>query len=189
MEHLQKWLGFSLLYLKTKHKTLHVKRAWAELGISTICMTFDRSSLILDRSSQTELHNKFCSNSIPTLHKKQILWASLNKTKTFWSWFANITNWSSNSFKPKVLEPNRCYGFFFFLYEIWLHWFRNWWSNLFLYSICLNMCIWNNECKSKFEMLRWIKNLFLPNGFWSYGFFFFFFFVFLYFLCFWLRDT
>ena len=108
------WLGFSLLYLKTKHKTLHVKRAWAELGISTICMTFDRSSLILDRSSQTELHNKFCSNSIPTLHKKQILWASLNKTKTFWSWFANITNWSSNSFKPKVLEPNRCYGFFFF---------------------------------------------------------------------------
>ena len=107
------WLGFSFLYLRQKHKTLKVKRAWAELEISTkkqICMTFDRSSLILDWLSQTKLHNKFYSNSILTLHKKQILWASLNKTKTFWSWFANITNWNSNTFKPKVLEPNRDYN-------------------------------------------------------------------------------
>ena len=44
----------------------------------TICMTFDRLSLILDRSSQTELHNEFCSNLIPTLHKTH----TLSKSKT-----------------------------------------------------------------------------------------------------------
>ena len=43
--------------LKTKYKTIHVKRAWADL------------------------HSKSYSNLIPTLHKKHILWASLNKTK------------------------------------------------------------------------------------------------------------
>ena len=61
------WLGFSLLYLRQNIKPYSC---------------FDRSSLILDRSSQAELHSKFCSNSIPTLHKTHILWASLNKSKT-----------------------------------------------------------------------------------------------------------
>ena len=103
------WLGFSLLYLRQNIKPYTSNRlrlSWKFLQ-KTIYATFDQSSLILDRSSQKELHNKFYSNSIPTLHKKQILWASLNKTKMFWSWFANITNWSSNTFKPKVFEPNK----------------------------------------------------------------------------------
>ena len=71
--------------LKTKHKTLHVKRAWAELENSAekhyaqvsidreFCLSFDRSRMILDRSNQTELHNKLCCNSIPTLHKTHTL--------------------------------------------------------------------------------------------------------------------
>ena len=45
--------------LKTKHKTLHIKHAWAELEIlqkKTICTNFDRSSLIFDRLSQEDLH-------------------------------------------------------------------------------------------------------------------------------------
>ena len=72
-----------------------------------ICTTFDWSSLILDWSSQADLHSKSYSNSIPTLHKKHIVWASLNKTKTFWSWFANIRKWSSNTIVPNSLEPNK----------------------------------------------------------------------------------
>ena len=49
--------------LKAKHKILHVKRAWAELENSAEkhYTSFDRSSLILDRSSQTNLHNKSCN--------------------------------------------------------------------------------------------------------------------------------
>ena len=66
----------------------------------TIGMTFDRSS-------QADLHSKSYNNSIPTLHKKHILWASLNKTKTLWSWFANITKWRSNTLVPNSLEPNK----------------------------------------------------------------------------------
>ena len=53
-----------LFILKTKHKTLHVKWVWVELENSaekTICTSFDRSSLILDRSSQVDLHSKSCS--------------------------------------------------------------------------------------------------------------------------------
>ena len=42
--------------LKAKHKTLHVKQAWAELENlqkkkKTICTSFDQSSLIFDQSS------------------------------------------------------------------------------------------------------------------------------------------
>ena len=48
----------------------------------TICMTFDRLSLILDRSSQTELHNEFCSNLIPTLHKTHTLSKFKTRLKT-----------------------------------------------------------------------------------------------------------
>ena len=79
------WLGFFSFILKTKHKTLHVKWAWVELEEfyrKTFCSSFNRSSLILDRLSQTELHSKFYINSIPTLHKMHILQASINKTKT-----------------------------------------------------------------------------------------------------------
>ena len=36
-------------------------------------LSIDRSNLILDRSSQTELHNEFYNSSIPTLHKRPIL--------------------------------------------------------------------------------------------------------------------
>ena len=102
------WLGFSLLYLRQNIKP-YTSNGLGWIGNfcrKKIYRTFNRSSLILDKLSQTELHNKCCNNLIPTLHKKQILWASLNKTKKFWSWFANITNWSSNTFKPKVSEPN-----------------------------------------------------------------------------------
>ena len=57
--------------LKTKHKTLHVKQAWAELEIlqkKQPTLTFDRSSLILNQSSRANLNSKSCGNSIPTLH-------------------------------------------------------------------------------------------------------------------------
>ena len=58
--------------LKAKHKTLHIKRAWAELENlkkkKKIYIRFDRSSLIFDRlslifdqSSLANLHNKSCS--------------------------------------------------------------------------------------------------------------------------------
>ena len=106
---LKTWLEFSFLYLRQNIKPYTSNKlglSWKFYKKKTICMTFNRSSLILDRSSQAYLHSKSCSYLIPTLHKKKILWASLNKTKTFWSWFANITNWNSNTFKPKVLEPN-----------------------------------------------------------------------------------
>ena len=77
IEHLKNVARVFPFILKTKHKTLYVTRAWAELEIlqkkKTICTTFDRSSLILDRSSQTEMHNEFCSSSIPTLHKTHTL--------------------------------------------------------------------------------------------------------------------
>ena len=58
--------------LKTKHKTLYVKQAWAELENSAEKHS-TRVSIDLNRSSQTELHNKFYSNSIPTLHKMHTL--------------------------------------------------------------------------------------------------------------------
>ena len=45
--------------LEAKHKPLHVIWAWAELEIlqkkKTICMSFDRSSLIFDRLSLAEI--------------------------------------------------------------------------------------------------------------------------------------
>ena len=55
------WLGFLPFILKGKHITLHVIRAWAWIGKvcrKTICMSFDRLSLICDRSSLVDLHNK-----------------------------------------------------------------------------------------------------------------------------------
>ena len=55
----------------------------------------------------------FCNYSIPTLQS--------NLDFKFWSWFANITHWSSNTFKPKVLEPNNyeiVAIFFFYMIEI-----------------------------------------------------------------------
>ena len=105
---LKTWLEFSLLYLRQNLKPYMSNG----LGLSwkfcrkKICTTFNRSSLILDRSSQADLHCKSCNNSIPTLHKKYILWKSINKTKMFWLWFANITKWSSNTLVPNSLEPN-----------------------------------------------------------------------------------
>ena len=50
-----------LFILKTKHKTLHVKSGLGSVGKfcrKTICTSFIRSSLILDRSSQADLHSK-----------------------------------------------------------------------------------------------------------------------------------
>ena len=103
------WIGFSLLYLRQNIKSYTSNR----LGLSwKFCRknnlhdfwSIESNSWSID---QANLHSKSCNNSISTLHKKHILWASLNKTKTFWSWFANITNWSSNTFKPKVLEPSK----------------------------------------------------------------------------------
>ena len=106
---IKKWLGFFLLYLRQNIKPYTLNEpglSWKILQ-KKICTSFDRSSLILDQSSQADLHSKSCNNSIPTLYKKHILWASLNKTKMFWSWFANITKWISNTLVPNSLEPNK----------------------------------------------------------------------------------
>ena len=73
----------SLLYLRQNIKPYTSYGLRAELKNSakkTFCPNFNRSSLILDRSSQAESYYNFCSNSIPTLHKTHTLWASLNKT-------------------------------------------------------------------------------------------------------------
>ena len=127
----------------------------------TICMTFDRSSLILDRSSQADLHSKSCSYSILTLHKKQILWASLNKTKMFWSWFANIINWSSNTFKPKVLEPNSLYIEIFY-YKICLEAKKMWeTSRKIAFSACNQKHFPNQFSKCN----QTLENIFLSQKF------------------------
>ena len=65
MEHLQNVTRIFPFILKTKHKTLHVNRAWVELEI---LQKKQSARLWIDRSSQANLHNKSCSNSIPTLH-------------------------------------------------------------------------------------------------------------------------
>ena len=47
--------------LKTKHKTLHIRPGLGWFGKfckKTICTSINRLSLILDRSSQTDLHSK-----------------------------------------------------------------------------------------------------------------------------------
>ena len=49
----------------------------------TICTTFDQSRIKLDQSSQTELHNEFCSSLIPTLHKTHTLSKSKTRLKTY----------------------------------------------------------------------------------------------------------
>ena len=66
--------------LKTKHKTLHVKRAWAELKNSvekqSAWASIDR--LILDWSSHADLHSKSCSTLDSNFTQKH----TLNKSKT-----------------------------------------------------------------------------------------------------------
>ena len=52
------WLEFFPFILKAKYKTLHVVCAWAELEIlqkKTFYKSFDRSSLIFDRSSLAKI--------------------------------------------------------------------------------------------------------------------------------------
>ena len=49
----------------------------------TFCLTFDWSSLILDQSSQIEMHNEFCNSSIPTLHKTHTLIKFKTRLKTY----------------------------------------------------------------------------------------------------------
>ena len=98
-----------LLY--TRSKTLNPKRymglGWfGKFCRKIICTSFNQSSLILDQSSQADLHSKSCRTLDSNFTYKHILWASLNKTKTFWSWFSNITKWSSNTLVPNSLEPN-----------------------------------------------------------------------------------
>ena len=63
------WLGFTLLYLGQNIKPYMSYGLRDELENSaekTFCLNFNRSSLILDWSSQTESYYNFCSNSIPT---------------------------------------------------------------------------------------------------------------------------
>ena len=67
--------------LKTKHKTLHVKPGLDWVGKfcrKTICTSFDRSSLIFDRLSQTDLYSKSCN----TLDSNITLKHTLSKSKT-----------------------------------------------------------------------------------------------------------
>ena len=59
--------------LKAKHKTLHVKRAWAELENSV-----EKQSASFDRSSHADLHNKSCS----TLNSNFTHKHTLSKSKT-----------------------------------------------------------------------------------------------------------
>ena len=106
-EHLQNVARIFLFILKIKHKTLHVKQVWAELENSTEKQS---ARLLIDQARQIYIINSAATRFQLYIH--HILWISLNKTKTFWSWFANITNWSSNTFKPKVLEPNTGHDIF-----------------------------------------------------------------------------
>ena len=102
------WLGFSLLYLGQNIKpytSKGLRLSWKILQ-KNILPEFQSVKFNSQSIEQADLHGKSCSNSIPTLHKKHILWASLNKNKMFWSWFANITKWSSNTLVPNSLEPN-----------------------------------------------------------------------------------
>ena len=72
--------------LKAKHKTLHVKRAWAELEKfckKTIYTNFDRSSLILDQSSQADLHSKSCSTLDSNFTHKHTLSKSKTRLRCF----------------------------------------------------------------------------------------------------------
>ena len=73
----------------------------------TICTSFDRLSLIFDRLNQADLHSKSYRTLNSNFTYKHTLSKSKTKMKTFWPRFANITNWSFNTFKPKVLEPNK----------------------------------------------------------------------------------
>ena len=93
------WLGFFLLYLRQNIKPYTLN--------PTRYTSFDQSSLIFYQSSQADLHSKSCRTLDSNFTYKHTLSKSKTKTKTFWSWFVNITNWSSNTFKPKVLEPNK----------------------------------------------------------------------------------
>ena len=75
----------SLLYLgqNIKPYTLYGLRVELEnLQKKTFCPTFDRSSLNLDRSSQTKMHNELCNSSIPTLNKTHTLSKSKIRLKT-----------------------------------------------------------------------------------------------------------
>ena len=72
--------------LKAKYKTLHVKWVWAELenfAEKTICTSFDWSSLILNRSSQTNLHSKSCSTLDSNCTHKHTLSKSKTRLKRF----------------------------------------------------------------------------------------------------------
>ena len=95
---------------EAKYKTIHVIWAWAELEIlqkKTICMSFDRSSLIFDRSSLADLANKSCNSLDFNFTNKHTL-SSLNLDLMSWSWFANTLQvYVLIHLDPKVLEPNK----------------------------------------------------------------------------------
>ena len=80
-------LGFFLYTMsKTLNSTRHMDLGWVgKFCRKTICTSFNQSNLILDRSSQVDLHSKSCRTLDSNFTYKHILWASLNKTKTFWS--------------------------------------------------------------------------------------------------------
>ena len=109
------WLGFSLLYLRQNIKPYTSNQASAELKIlqKKIYTSFDWSSLIFNWSSlifnwsnQVDLHSKSCRTLDSNFTYKHTLSKSKTRLKTFWSWFANIRNWSFNTLVPNSLEPN-----------------------------------------------------------------------------------
>ena len=62
-EHPQNMAKVFPFIFKAKHKTLHIKPDLGWVGKfcrKTIYTSFDQSSLILDQSSQVDLHNKSC---------------------------------------------------------------------------------------------------------------------------------
>ena len=87
-------LGFPLYTGRNRSETLILMGlGWVRNSIEkTICTTFDRSSLIHDRSSHVDLHSKSCRTLNSNFTYKHTLSKSKTKTKTFWSQFANNTN-------------------------------------------------------------------------------------------------
>ena len=77
---IKKWLGFFLLYLRQNIKPYTLNEpglSWKILQ-KKICTSFDRSSLILDQSSQADLHN----NSYSTFDSNFTHKHTLSKSKT-----------------------------------------------------------------------------------------------------------
>ena len=108
-------------------------------------MSFDRSNLILDQSSQADLHSKSCRTLDSNFTHKHTLTKSKTR-QTFWSWFANITKWSFNTLVPNSLKPNK----YVWMFLCVLH----------MFLIVLHMFMHNTSFDFKSTSKIWKKCLF-----------------------------